>query len=146
MARRSSFLLSEHPAEERVRKLEEELYMVRHVLIHMAGPEAEKILHSPAELTSSAEVWDWLRKAVEQLLDLTKPRSAEEREDRFDSRDRAVCPLCGDSAMDVYHPGNGFAFPEGLRRHLLGVHNSRQCDVAKVAFDQAIYRATQLEL
>jgi hypothetical protein len=143
MARRSSLTPYEHPAEQMVRKLEDELFMVRLQVIHMAGPEAEKILDSPRGLTSQAEVWHWFEGAMEQVLDLAKPQSSEERGDRFYHGDRAVCPLCGDSAQDYYKPENGFAFPDGLHRHLLGEHRARQCAVSKVAFDHAVYRATR---
>lgn len=147
MARRSSFTLPEHPAEQKVRKLEEELFIVREALLHMAGPAAEKILRAPYGLSSQAEVWSWFREATEQVLDLAKPRSPEERGDRFYFGDRAVCPLCGDSAQDYYQPENGFAFPDGLRSHLLGERRARQCAVAKSAFDQAVYTvASRLEL
>jgi len=147
MARRSSFTLPEHPAEQKVRKLEEELYLVRDALMHMAGPKAEEILRAPYKLSSQVEVWQWFREAVEQVLGLAKPRSMEERGDIAYLGDRAVCPLCGDSAQDFYQSDNGFAFPEGLRWHLLGGRSARQCVVTKSAFNQAAYSvANRLEL
>jgi hypothetical protein len=143
MARRSSLTPYEHPAEQMVRKLEEELYLVRRQLIQMAGPEAEMILFSPSNLTSQPEVWDWFKGAMGQVLELAKPRSSEKRGDRYYHGDRAVCPLCQGSAEDYYFPDNGFAFPDGLSWHLLGQRRARQCVVSKAAFDQAVYCATR---
>ena len=49
--------------------------------------------------------------------------------DYFDQRAR--CPLCRDSSSSPY--SEGFSVPEGLRRHLIGWGNARQCSVMEAA-------------
>ena len=44
---------------------------------------------------------------------------------------RATCPLCGDTPQDER---SGFAWPEGLSRHLEGRGNVHPCPVIEIAF------------
>jgi hypothetical protein len=54
----------------------------------------------------------------------------------FDTLDRAYCPLCGDGSSRGY--ANGFAIPEGLRRHLIGWGGQEhQCPVFAIAMQLA---------
>jgi hypothetical protein len=48
---------------------------------------------------------------------------------------RALCPLCRDSSSSPY--SEGFSVPEGLRRHLTGWGNVRQCRVMQAAAELA---------
>jgi hypothetical protein len=135
--------LPEHPAEKRVRELENQLYDVRRTVLRLVGQEASKILTAPHELKSQHEAYTWFEEATQKILELAEPLSNEvATPDFYHQSERAVCPLCGDSAIDYYSPDGGFAFPEGLLRHLRGERRARQCDVAKTALDLAIYWAT----
>jgi hypothetical protein len=73
---------------------------------------------------------------VEHLLGHAKPQPWQEMRGVSSISDRARCPLCGGSS-DNPHGEEGFAYPEGLRRHLAGSYNARQCNVVKAAVDLA---------
>jgi len=103
---------------EEVRKLKEDLYLARRTVIEIVGDEAGRILSSYHS-----------RSIVDDVLKLAKPRPM------FDG-DRALCPLCGGGSQSPY--ATGFAFPEGLRRHLLGEYNSHKCAVMAVAGGLAV--------
>ena len=42
--------------------------------------------------------------------------------------DRAYCPLCGGSSQNFYG-GEGYAYPDGLRRHLESSYNAHRCAI-----------------
>jgi hypothetical protein len=50
----------------------------------------------------------------------------------FLEHDRAYCPLCGAGNSGPYE--DGFALPEGLRRHIVGWGNMRRCPVFEAAY------------
>lgn len=132
MPKRPSPRLPEHPAEKRVRELEDELYFARRTLIDMLGADAQGIfVKTPCRSISPGEVYAWFELVMGRVLEIARPLSPEERTDQTYDGDRARCPLCGGSANDYYNPNNGFAYPEGLRRHLLGANNNRQCNVSR---------------
>jgi len=124
---------------EEVRKLKEDLYLARRTVIEIVGDEAGRILSSYHSRMKESEfeyesaggtmVGRWLRSIVDDVLKLAKPRPM------FDG-DRALCPLCGGGSQSPY--ATGFAFPEGLRRHLLGEYNSHKCAVMAVAGGLAV--------
>jgi hypothetical protein len=75
--------------------------------------------------------------------ELASPKPAKEMGEFSSSSDRAYCPLCGESADNIYDT-KGFAFPEGLTRHLEGSYNARRCDVTKAAFALALEHVAAL--
>jgi hypothetical protein len=121
------------PQEDRIRKLEDELFLTRETVFHLIDPRAREILSSPSELRTRADVHDWFSKAVEEVLQI-----ADAMIDQDTAEERAICPLCHESAQNYRLPDQGFKFPEGLRRHLLGSHKSTQCRVSLVALNEAI--------
>ena len=134
--RRHPIASFEDPTERRIDELERELYRARDTLLRMTGPVIEEILRPPYDLTSD-EVWVWFHQAMKKILELAKPLSGEERNDRTYWGDRAPCPLCGESAQSFYKSDDGFAFPEGLRWHLNGDRRARQCDITREALAHA---------
>lgn len=126
-----------NPLEKRVRELEEQLWATRHALLELAGPVAEKALSPPFRLGSRSAAWGWLREAAEQVIEAAEPHV-----DPVDRSERACCPLCGKSAHSFYSSDKGFAYPNGLRLHLLGENRAHQCVVTKAALEQAAFQAT----
>jgi hypothetical protein len=119
----------------RIRKLENDLYLARALIIELTGPRASEILMAPSDLRSAGDVHRWFRGAVERILEIAETITIDEG---LCQSLRAVCPLCGESANDFYRPGPGYKFPVGLRRHLLGAHNSYQCPVVQEALAHAL--------
>jgi len=131
MSRRSTFRTAEEPLARRIDKLELELYVARRTLINRLSLGIQELLvHIPRSLTFG-EAYDWFEEAMLDVVDMAELIPESERTDTTYNGDRARCPLCGDSANDYYNPNNGFAFPEGLRRHLMGANNTNQCEVSR---------------
>lgn len=123
--------------EKRIRVLEDELFRARLTVFHLIPPNAREILDGLYLLETPRDVYDWFEGAMKQVLDLAEPFLAEDGRTGRSLGHRARCPLCGESSSDRYNPDNGFAFPEGLLRHLLGERNANQCGVAREAVAEA---------
>jgi hypothetical protein len=124
--------------DDEIRKLKDDLYTARCTVIEILGEEIERVLFSylsgmkegefEYQNTSSGLASRWLRSIVDDVLKLANAKPT------YDG-DRARCPLCGGSSQAPY--AAGFAFPEGLRRHLLGEYNSNMCVVMTIAGELA---------
>jgi hypothetical protein len=128
------------PKDDRIRQLEDELFVARQAVFHLIDPQAREILTSPFDLDTRADVHDWFKNAVEEVLKL-----ADAMIDQDTEEERAICPLCHESAQNYRLPDQGFAFPEGLRRHLRGSHKGTQCRVSLVALNEAIDSIARLD-
>lgn len=118
-------------SEERIRKLEDELYMARETIIELMPEKTQKILSSYYSCKSSQEIRQWRDSVVEHIIGLAEPLP-----DHISIwQHRAICPLCGGSSTSAY--SDGFTLPEGLRRHLIGFGNVRQCSVMEAVFKQS---------
>lgn len=122
--------------EAEVARLRGELWSVRTALTTMASRDFLDLFHGIFSCKSREGAYDWFRFAVEKTLERVKPRQAQEMGDVSYNGPRAYCPMCGGSADNIHHI-QGFAYPEGLRRHLEGSYNARHCDVMKAALDLA---------
>lgn len=131
--------MPEIPLERRVRELESELFTARETVINLLEPEVRRIFEGRFQHDSLADASRWFKRAIERVLDLAVPQTGVERGDVSYPWPRARCPLCGGSANDFHSPNNGFAFPEGLLRHLLGANHAHQCEVAREVLAQARY-------
>lgn len=80
----------------------------------------------------------WREKALERVLNAADARPGEQMGDPGYG-ERALCPLCRAGANGTTGV-RGFAFPEGLRRHLLGESTPRQCKVFGAAHESIIRR------
>lgn len=137
MARRKFAMGSEVAAlTEEVRKLRSDLWMARRDLVDLMPPDLEAILMGfySANLTDSP--YPWVHQMVEQLLQHATPRPWQEMGGASSISDRALCPLCGGGSDNPFGE-QGFAYPEGLRRHLAGSYNARQCRITRAAIDLA---------
>jgi len=101
-------------------------------LIGIAAPEFQDLLHGIFSCKRRKEAYEWQRIATEKIIERVKPSPAKEMGDVPHNGPRAYCPMCGGSPDNIYQI-QGFAYPEGLRRHLEGSFNARQCDVMKAA-------------
>ena len=71
---------------------------------------------------------------VQMVIGNTKP-------DTTNYRLEAVCPLCGAVPETVY--ARGFAYPEGLKRHLEGYGNMRQCLITSLLWELGLHYKKQ---
>lgn len=115
--------------EATIRRLRDDLYLARETIIELMGPEARQILTSHYRCSSRQEGWHWAEAAALEIADLCHPVTQQTYQGHPVGSPRANCPLCGEGSQAFYEHQMGFAIPEGLLRHLLGTHNSRQCGV-----------------
>jgi hypothetical protein len=129
------------PLEDKVRRLEDELYMARATIIGLArSPELVALLREQVSCRTFDEVDDWMQRTAESIIESASRTETPAGRD-WDGRLRVRCPLCGGGPQLPYD--DGFLLDEGLRRHLLGTYNSRQCSVFKAASEMALDRASR---
>ncbi|OUL68705.1 hypothetical protein [Paraburkholderia hospita] len=114
--------------EKENRWLRNELFIVRHTLINLMDPK--DLLYGYLGIDEHEKLIEWRINAVKAVTADAQVRPGDEMGDpRWP---RALCPLCRQGAQGT-RDVRGYAVPEGLRRHLLGELNSRQCDVFAAA-------------
>lgn len=113
---------------EKIRRLEDDLYFTRRTIIQLMPDNVQEIMNGYYSCRSRQELYLWEHDAVEETIKLANILSVEEGS--YFS-DRAYCPLCGEGTSSAYE--RGFSVPEGLRRHLAGRGNIRQCGVMQAA-------------
>jgi hypothetical protein len=122
-------------AEERIRQLEEELYVARHDIVELMPLEAKDLLTSYYSCSSSQEFGAWKLDVINRLVSMA------ERDPEASGvvQDRGYCPLCKGGSTGLYDLG--FALPNGLFGHLLGhgYGNRHQCPVTHAAFQNAYH-------
>lgn len=118
-------------ANDEIRRLRDDLNTARRAVLGLMPEQVRKVFETGYDCKSSDDMYLWEQNTIAKLLDLARSRTAEEMGEHFSSTDRAYCPLCGSSAQSIYG-GEGFAFPDGLRRHLEGSCNAHQCLVFAV--------------
>ncbi|HEX7803887.1 MAG TPA: hypothetical protein VF471_14145 [Pseudoxanthomonas sp.] len=96
--------------------------MARYTLLNRLPPELYQLLSSYRNCEARSDTYRWLDIVAESILGHVQPLSGATS---HSSNGRAMCPLCGDGANSYYE--QGFSFPEGLRRHLVGYGNTHQC-------------------
>ncbi|GAB7540985.1 hypothetical protein [Cupriavidus sp. 8B] len=116
-------------AEAEIRQLKSDLYVARRAIIGLMPYEVDQLLHGYYSCESREATRVWMNDVVETLIErVDKPTLLE---DRLGER-RARCPLCNEGSSSLYV--EGYSLPEGLRRHLVGWGNARQCVVVDAAF------------
>jgi hypothetical protein len=85
--------------------------------------ELQSLLYSYQKCTSRQETYGWTNRIATELLAYVKIIPFDERW----GRERAYCPLCGSGSQGPYD--EGYALPEGLRRHITGHGNTHECAV-----------------
>lgn len=113
-------------------KLRNDLYMARLAIIELMPVDVQSILTSFYSCNSREEAVHWIHNTAKKIVELADARPSEEMGDGRNLSPRAFCPLCGQESSTPFML-RGFAIPEGLLRHLLGSHNSHQCNVFKAA-------------
>lgn len=117
-----SYVLSDESDKNKlVNKLRGDLWMLRHDLIQLLPYELVKILGSYGNCLESKTTYKWLDEVAEEIIAYVE--SLEPAVSEWGSREK--CPLCGRGANSSYQ--EGFAFPEGMRRHLVGYGSVHQC-------------------
>jgi hypothetical protein len=118
--------------EDQIRRLQNELDAARRAIIDVMPYEISERLGTYYRCGSRADTYDWQREVVDFIID--KAELLPERLS-YCGVDRAYCPLCHRGSQGPYD--EGFAIPEGLRRHLTGYGNTHQCQVMEAAFGLA---------
>jgi hypothetical protein len=110
-----------------------ELQGARQTIIDLMPDELALLMSSYVQ-HPAAEHAEWLERTVDTLLGkaIALPRPASPSASGVG---RVYCPLCRHGRQDPY--AQGFAFPEGLRRHLMGDHGGRRCRVLLAAHSLA---------
>jgi hypothetical protein len=121
--------------EREIAKLREALFRARSAVIDMVPPKAEGLFGGVFSCQSRDEALKWFDHLVVKALEIADSKEARQIGD-WGAGARAFCPLCGDGSSSPY--AQGFAYPEGLRRHLDGSYNARQCRVTEIALELAI--------
>jgi len=133
MARRGRFYQPPvDPRDERIRRLEDELWGVRDDIVGLMPDKFSKLLSGYYSLETRSDYHRWRRETIDAIVAMTEPDPKAPNS----YEDRARCPLCNASG-DVY--GSGFKLPLGLERHLAGWGNVSQCPVTNAAFRNALY-------
>ena len=128
--------------DERIRRLEDDLYVARHTILELLPEPAQEILTSFLERNTPRERLSWEHDIVEEITALAvKIEGAASY-----WQPRAYCPLCGRGTTWAY--SEGFTLPEGLRRHLTGWGKAQQCTVmgAAIKLAQSSWQRTRSEL
>jgi hypothetical protein len=115
-----------------IRKLKDELWMARYVLLRTLPAELYQLLTSYHDSETREKSYRWLDRIAEAIVELAQPLP-----ETIQSwgGSRGMCPVCGDGSSSPYE--RGFALPEGLRRHLVGYGNTHQCVFTQTALKLA---------
>lgn len=120
-------------AKETIKRLEEYLYEAREDLINLVPYDLSNILLSYYSCVNRSQANGWRESIIDKILSHAKLLS---RDEGVYFGDRAYCPLCGKGTSAPYE--KGFSHPEGLRQHLDGYVQSRQCSPMKAAYSLAV--------
>jgi hypothetical protein len=115
---------------DEVKRLREEIFWLRQTIHALLPVEVARVLSSYHHCESLEDAHRWTDNVAEQISDFAEPRPAGEMGE-LGPGERAYCPLCKASSQSPY--AKGFAFPEGLLKHLLGQGNARECLVMRAA-------------
>lgn len=108
--------------ENQIARLKRELTRTREALIELSPEKIRYSLHGYIGCKSREEANRWEGELVDSLIE-----SAEILPGYGGFSDRANCPVCGYGGQSPLV--EGFTLPEGLRRHLIGWGNIRQCSI-----------------
>lgn len=122
------------PPHRIIEELEDELYLAYKTILELMPLHLQELLDTYGSLNSLEESMLWERSIINKVVDLAVPLETPHKVTSFS--DRAYCPLCGESAHNIY-PEEGFTIPDGLKRHLKGTHNSVQCPIIRAVLGLA---------
>lgn len=113
-------------SEREFRILNNELLLARMTIIRLIPEPMQSIVRGWKECRTRSELYRWQDTAVAKIIMHAKI---------LDSG-RAYCPLCRDGVQSHYN--DGFSVPEGMRRHLVGYGQVRECGVMETAMKVAL--------
>ena len=124
------------PIDPEILRLKNKLWTARQVIVHLMPEPARSILKSYSNCSSSQDVYRWPAEIAEQIIPLAVelPGPA-----GWGPSSRGNCPLCGNGSTQG--GADGFALPEGLRRHLIGWGRNTRCHVINAAVELANERS-----
>ncbi len=120
----------QRPEDERVRRLEGELYLARRDIVELMPDAIAGLMRDYHGCRTREDHYAWEKRGGEAAIDLAEPDPAASH-----WQPRARCPLCRGGSSGPYDIS--FTIPEGLRRHLEGFGNVRQCPRTRAAFSIA---------
>lgn len=118
--------------DKTIQNLKDEIWQTRYSLLSLVPEPYHKILTNYYFQTRE-ERYQWINETIQEILDLTQP--IDKYKDSYSPR--AYCPLCKQKNSSWYGE-EGFTFPEGLRRHLVGFGRTHQCVVTETAHKLAL--------
>ncbi|SAL57549.1 hypothetical protein AWB69_06248 [Caballeronia udeis] len=114
--------------EDEIRRLKNDLFVTRQALVDLL--DTQDLLSGYFGCKDFDQIDKWRLERASAVIEAAWVRPGAEMGDpRWP---RAICPLCRQGAQGT-RDVQGYAVPEGLRRHLLGELNSRQCAVFAAA-------------
>jgi hypothetical protein len=114
--------------EDKIRRLQTDLFITRQALVDLL--DTQDLLDGYFGCKDFDQIDRWRLERASAVIEAAWVRPGAEMGDpRWP---RAICPLCRQGAQGT-RDVQGYAVPEGLRRHLLGELNSRQCPVFSAA-------------
>lgn len=112
-------------AEQRLERLEEELYVAQRAVRARLPDPIRAFVDTYYTCATRADGFAWEHAFAREVIACAEILS--EADGSF-LGPRAYCPLCGDGSSAPY--SRGFAVPGGLARHVAGEGNTGRCDVA----------------
>jgi len=113
--------------DKELQRLHDDLDRARWTIIELLPEPVQGVLESFILCRSKDGLREWRYTAIARILELAEVSDGREMHD-LPGCQRAYCPLCGRSAQSVVG-SLGFAYPEGLDRHLNGRGNTIPCAV-----------------
>jgi hypothetical protein len=122
---------NEELGEEKRQRLLSQIDLLREAVHCLLTWNVAVMVFSYQDCGTFREVSQWRLTTIERVLELAEPRPAREMGEPLGSGTRAYCPLCKCSSASGRH--QGFAFPDGLRNHLLGARRADECLIMEAA-------------
>ena len=116
-------------SQDDARRLRNDLYNANSTIIALMPREIADLLRGFHNCASREEADQWRFDVSDAVIKLADVQPVPERP--F-ATPRAMCPLCRQGSP---YPGvEGYAVPDGLRRHLEGTHGTSRCAVMEAVF------------
>lgn len=119
--------------DETIRRLENDLWMARYSLLNTLPSAQRRLLTSYHDCETRNDTYGCLDRIAEEITSAAK--SLPSRLPEWMGA-RALCPLCGGGSSAPFE--EGYALPEGLRRHIVGFGNTHQCIFSETAHKLAL--------
>jgi hypothetical protein len=120
---------------DEINRLRGDLLVARLTVIRLMSEPIQEILNGWKKCSSLEDFLAWQQSAAEQIVAIADVKVPEEMQSLGSSTPRAYCPLCHESTE--WFNLEGFAYPDGLLRHLMGTHRATPCAVFAIACELA---------